>query len=55
MPLNRFIAEATAVFATEADDILVESAKPFRANVGPNEHDFADAFSAQMLSLTQSG
>jgi uncharacterized oxidoreductase len=55
MPLDQFIAEAMAVFATEADEILVESAKPFPANVGPNEHSFVDAFNAQMLSLTQSG
>jgi hypothetical protein len=38
-----------------ADEILVESAKPFRANVGPNEQNFVDAFIAQMLPLTQSG
>ncbi len=55
MPLDQFIAEAMAVFATKADEILVESAKPFRANAGPNEHGFVDAFNAQMLSLTQSG
>jgi uncharacterized oxidoreductase len=55
MPLDQFIAEAMAVFATEADEILVKSAKPFRANVGPNEHSFVDAFNAQMSSLTQSG
>jgi hypothetical protein len=28
MPLDQFIAEAMAVFATDADEILVESAKP---------------------------
>jgi uncharacterized oxidoreductase len=55
MPLDQFIAEAMVVFATDADEILVESAKPFRANVGPNEQGFIDAFNAQMLSLTQSG
>ena len=55
IPLDQFIAEAMGVFATGADEILVESAKPFRANVGPNEHGFVDAFNAQMLSLTQSG
>jgi uncharacterized oxidoreductase len=54
-PLDQFIAEAMAVFATDADEILVESAKPLRANVGPNEQGLVDAFNAQMLSLTQSG
>jgi hypothetical protein len=37
-----------------ADEILVESAKPFRANVDPNEQNFVDAFNIQMLSLTRS-
>src|SRR5271168_1280739 len=53
MPLDQFIAETMAVFATDADEILVESAKFFRANVGPKEHNFVDAFNTQMLSLTQ--
>jgi uncharacterized oxidoreductase len=55
MPLDQFIAETMAVFATDADEILVESAKPFRANVGPKEHAFIDAFNAQMLAVTQDG
>ena len=55
MPLDQFIAEAIAVFATDADEILVERAKPFRANVGPNERGFVDAFNAQMLAATQNG
>jgi uncharacterized oxidoreductase len=55
MPLDQFIAETMAVFATDADEILVESAKPFRANVGPKEHAFIDAFNAQMLAVTQNG
>jgi uncharacterized oxidoreductase len=55
MPLDRFIAETIAVFATDADEILVESARPFRANVGPKEHAFVEAFNAQMLALAQNG
>jgi uncharacterized oxidoreductase len=43
----------SAHFATDADEILVESAKPFRANVGPKEHAFIDTFNAQMLAVTQ--
>jgi uncharacterized oxidoreductase len=54
MPLDQFIAETMAVFATDADEILVESARPFRANVGPEEHGFVDTFNAQMVSLNQS-
>jgi uncharacterized oxidoreductase len=44
-----------AVFATDEDEILVESARPFRANVGPKEHAFVDEFNAQMLAVTQNG
>jgi hypothetical protein len=50
MPLDQFITETMATFATDADEILVESARPRRANVGPKEHGFVDAFNAQMLS-----
>jgi uncharacterized oxidoreductase len=38
-----------------ADEILIESAKPFRANVGPNQQNFVDVFDTQMLSLSRSG
>lgn len=55
MPLDEFIAQTMDVFATDADEILVKSARPFRANVGPMEHAFVDAFNAQMLAVTQSG
>ena len=55
MPLDQFIVETMAVFATDADEILVESARPFRANVGPKEHAFIDAFNAPMLAVTQNG
>jgi hypothetical protein len=33
-----FITETIAAFATDADEILVEGAKAFRSNAGPNEH-----------------
>lgn len=44
MPLDQFITETMAVLGTDADEILVESAKAFRANVGPHEHGFVDSF-----------
>ncbi|SDR44347.1 uncharacterized oxidoreductase [Rhizobiales bacterium GAS113] len=44
MPLDQFITEAMAVFGTDADEILVEGAKAFRANVGPNEHGLVNNF-----------
>jgi hypothetical protein len=40
-------------WSADADEILVESARPFRANVGPKEHAFVDAFNAQMLAVNQ--
>jgi uncharacterized oxidoreductase len=55
MPLDQFIAETMAAFGTDADEILVESARPFRVNVGPKEHAFVDAFNAQMLAVAQNG
>ena len=46
MPLDQFIAETMAVLGTDADEILVEGAKAFRSNVGPNEHDLVNSFHA---------
>ena len=46
MPLDQFIAETMAVLGTDADEILVEAAKAFRSNVGPNEHDLVNSFNA---------
>ncbi len=54
MPLDQFIAETMAVFATDADEILVDHVKRLRANVGPTEHGFVESFNTQMLALTQS-
>jgi uncharacterized oxidoreductase len=51
MPLDQFIAETIAVLGTNADEVLVEGAKAFRANVGPAEHGFVDNFNAQMAAL----
>ena len=51
MPLDQFIAETMAVLATDADEVLVDSAEAFRANVGPGEHEFVDGFNAQMVAL----
>lgn len=55
MPLDQFIMETMALFNTDADEILVERAEPFRANVGPKERSFVDAFNRQMLAATNNG
>jgi uncharacterized oxidoreductase len=48
MPLDQFIAETMDALGTDADEILVEGAKAFRANVGPNEHALVDGFNTQI-------
>jgi uncharacterized oxidoreductase len=48
MPLDAFIAETIAVLGTDADEILVEGAKPLRANPGPGEHCLVNSFNALM-------
>ncbi len=37
MPLAEFITETIKVLGTDAEEVLVERAKPLRNNVGPNE------------------
>jgi uncharacterized oxidoreductase len=49
MPLAPFIQETLAVLATDAEEILVERAKPIRANPGPAEHGFVDQFNNAMV------
>jgi uncharacterized oxidoreductase len=51
MPLDQFIAETLAVLETDADEILVEGAKAFRANPGPEEHALINGFNAQMMTV----
>jgi uncharacterized oxidoreductase len=52
MPLDQFIEETIAVLGTAADEILVEAAKPLRANAGPNEHGLVNGFNAQMTAIS---
>jgi uncharacterized oxidoreductase len=49
MPLDEFIAETMAVLATDADEILVDRARAFRANPGPNEHVLVNGFNQEAL------
>jgi uncharacterized oxidoreductase len=51
MPLDQFISETLDVLGTDAEEILVEAAKPFRANPGPQEHTFVNGFNQQMREL----
>ena len=51
MPLDQFIAETMAILGTDADEIVVDAATQFRANVGPNEHELVNGFNEQALAL----
>jgi uncharacterized oxidoreductase len=49
MPLDAFTNETIANLEGENDEVLVEIAKPFRANPGPAEHAFVNGFNQQLL------
>ncbi len=55
MLLEQFIEETIAVLRTDADEILIDAAKPLRANVGPNEHGLVNGFNAQMTAIFAAG
>ena len=51
MPLKEFIEETMKVLGTDAEEILVEQAKPFRNNPGPNESALVKQFNDTMISV----
>jgi uncharacterized oxidoreductase len=48
MPLADFIEETIRVLGTDVHEVLVERAKPFRSNPGPNEGVFVTEFNDLM-------
>lgn len=50
MPLNAFIDETIAGLGTDAEEILVAQAKPFRNNPGPNESALVTQFNDVMAA-----
>lgn len=48
MPLPEFIDETVKVLGTDAEEVLVERAKPLRNNIGPGEAAFVTQFNDQM-------
>jgi uncharacterized oxidoreductase len=50
MPLAEFIEETIRVLGTDADEVLVERAKPLRSNVGPHEFAFVTQFNDMMAN-----
>ena len=55
MPLDAFITETMRVLETDSDEVLVEIAKPFRANPGVGEQALVNGFNEQMLALFGKG
>jgi uncharacterized oxidoreductase len=55
MPLDQFIAEAMAILGTDANEIVVDAAKQFRSNVGPQEHGLVNGFNEQALAIFGGG
>jgi uncharacterized oxidoreductase len=52
MPLKEFIEETIKVLGTDAEEILVEQAKPFRNNPGPNESALVTQFNDMMITAS---
>ena len=50
MPLKKFIEETIRILGTDAEEILVEQAKPFRNNPGPNESALVTQFNDAMIA-----
>ena len=46
MPLDKFIEETMQALGTDAEEVLVEMARPNRNNVGPGEHQFVNQLNA---------
>jgi uncharacterized oxidoreductase len=55
MPLDQFIQETIEILGTDAQEIIVESAKFLRANPGPMEHPLVNDFNEQMVALFSRG
>jgi uncharacterized oxidoreductase len=51
MPLGQFIEEMMAILGSNTDEVLVEHAKPLRANPGPTEHAFVTQFNDMMANV----
>jgi len=50
MPLKAFIEETIKVLGTDSEEVLVEQAKPFRNNPGPNESALVTQFNDTMIT-----
>ena len=55
MPLDQFIEETMAVLESDANEILVDGARAFRSNPGPNEHALVNDFNQHAMALFGEG
>jgi uncharacterized oxidoreductase len=55
MPLDQFIRESIALLSSDSEEIVVDAAKPLRANAGAAEHTLVNAFNTQMAALFAGG
>jgi uncharacterized oxidoreductase len=53
MPLKDFIEETMKLLGTDAKEIVVKQAKPFRNNPGPNESALVTQFNDSMITAPQ--
>lgn len=53
MPLAEFIEETIVALGTDAEEVLVDRAKPLRDNAGPGEHAFVTQFNDVFLTPPQ--
>jgi len=51
MPLDKFIAGTMEALGTDAEEVLVAEAQPFRDGVGPGEHAFVDQVNTFMMQV----
>ena len=52
MPLKDFIEETMKLLGTDAKEVVVEQAKPFRNNPGPNETGLVTQFNDSMIATS---
>ncbi|MFC4278549.1 SDR family oxidoreductase [Achromobacter aloeverae] len=50
MPLDAFIEQTLARLGSDAEEIIVDAVKPFRANPGPDEHALVNQFNAAVVA-----
>jgi uncharacterized oxidoreductase len=51
MPLEEFLAQSMSLLAIDTDEIVVDAARAFRENAGPNEHALVNGFNQRAFAL----